>query len=421
MSEGRSPERLRGAAACGRDLMAKPGLLAERSVPWGVKLDGALTDARGPNRLTRRVAGVAACLALLLAGVGCELPGPPDAEHSGCHASLIPSSTSVRPAGKVRVAGKVCSGNPIRIQQRQHGSWRRIGTARADQAGEFAACVRLRRAAGPEVEMRAVAGSGAAARATVRISARGASGCRLHLLRQDLATDPDPTHLWGGILAVSPTRHQWFASGGPDGGPFRQMTVVDGDLFHGDSERAELGNSDYIRDSRGRLQTFFLYRAGTRRVTSFWMRLPPNFPIDTDDWQVVMQMKETDPATNTGGTPVIALQATQGQWQLKQSLSPGPSHDTRVLWRTPAKVGIWTHIVVDATYASDPSKGLFQITIGGARSPTLHTYTLKHEISPPGPGLHSGEPIPSHLRLGIYHDPALPGTSVDIARVQVFG
>jgi len=327
----------------------------------------------------------------------------------------------VRPRGKVRVAGKACSRDPIRIQQRQHGSWRRIGGTRADRAGEFAACVRLRRTTGREARLRAVAGSGATAQATVRVSARAGSGCRLQLLRQDLATDPDPTSLWGGILAVSPTRQQWFPDEGPDGGPFRRMTVLDGDLFHGDSERAELGDSDYTPDARGRLDTFFLYRPGTRRVTSFWMRLPPDFPIDTDRWQVVMQMKETDPATNTDGTPVIALQATDGKWQLKQSLSPGPSDDTRVLWTTPATVGIWTHIVVDATYSSDPSKGLFQIRIGGASSPVLHTYTLKNEISPPGPGLHSGDPIPSHLRLGIYHDPVLPGTSVDIARVQIFG
>ena len=302
-----------------------------------------------------------------------------------------------------------------------HGSWRRIGRARSDGAGDFSACVRLWRTSARNVPLRLVASSGARARAGVRTSGSGTSGCRLRLLRQDLDTDPDPTALWGDVLAVSPSRQQWFPSGGPDGGPFRRLTALDGDLFHGDSERAEIGNSDYTPDSHGRLETFYLYHAGTRRVTSFWMRLPLNFPINSDKWQVVMQMKETDPATDVEGTPVIALQATEGQWMLKQSSSAGPSHDTRVLWRTRATVGIWTHIVVDATYSSDPSRGLFQITIGAARSPILHTYNLKYEVSPPGPGLHVGEPIPSHLRLGIYHDPALPGTSVDIARVQIFG
>ncbi len=368
------------------------------------------------------VAVAAACLALL-AGVGCGGSGDQDTTRpSDCNPSLNPSSFVVRPGAKLRVAGRACSRDSVRIQQREHGSWHLIGETRSDQAGDFAACVRLRPAGARRASLRAVAGSGARAEADVRISPEGGSGCGLRLLREDLATERDPSGLWGELLAVSPSRYEWFGSGGPDGGPFRRMTVRDGDLFHGDSERAELGDSDYTPDTRtGDLDTFFLYREGTRRVTSFWIRLPSDFPLDSDDWQVVMQMKETDPANNTDGTPVIALQATQGEWELKQSLSPGPSNDTRVLWKTPAETGVWTHVVVDATYSSDPEKGLIQMTIGEEKSPVFHTYTLKHETSPPGPGLRPGESIPSHLRLGIYHDTALPGTSVDIARVQIFG
>jgi polysaccharide lyase-like protein len=244
----------------------------------------------------------------------------------------------------------------------------------------------------------------------------------MQLLKQDLATDPDPMSLWGDIDAVSPTRHQWIASGGPDGGPFRRMTAKDGDLYHGDSERAELGNSNYQLNSSGGLKTFYLYKEGMRRVTSYWMRLPTDFPIDDiEHWQVVMQMKQSEPAENADGTPVISLQAIEGNWILKQSKSSGLSESTRYIWTTPATVGVWTHIVVDATYSSDPSKGLFQITIGGVPSPVLHSYNLKKEISPAGPGLDVGDSIPSHLRLGIYHDPEMPGTSVDLADVQIFG
>jgi hypothetical protein len=245
----------------------------------------------------------------------------------------------------------------------------------------------------------------------------------MHLLKQDLATDPDPMSLWGDIDAVSPTRHQWFASGGPDGGPFRRMTAKDGDLYHGDSERAELGDSDYVSNPPSP-DTFYLYREGMRRVTSYWMRLPADFPLyDYEHWQVVMQMKQTEPATNADGTPVISLQAIEGNWILKQSKSAALSEKTSYIWTTPASdaLGKWTHIVVDATYSSDPAKGLFQITIGGVASPVFHMYNLKKEISPPGPGLKVGDSIPSHLRLGIYHDPVMPGTHVDIADVQVFG
>jgi hypothetical protein len=244
----------------------------------------------------------------------------------------------------------------------------------------------------------------------------------LQVLQQDLATEPDPMDLWGDIDAVSPTRHQWFGSGGPDGGPFRRMTAKDGDLYHGNSERAELGHSSYLLNSDGSPHTFYLYKEGQRRVTSYWMRLPADFPInDMENWQVVMQMKQSEPANNADGTPVISLQAIEGNWILKQSTSSGVANSTRYVWTTPAQVGVWTHIVVDATYSGDPTKGLFQITIGGVASPVFRTYNLKREVSPAGPGLSAGDPIPSHLRLGIYHDPVMPGTHVDIADVQIFG
>jgi hypothetical protein len=366
----------------------------------------------------RRRIFLSAGAACLLATAGCSSHGSTAAKQ-GCDGSLNPSLTIVQQRGNLVLAGRICSGGRVTLQQRENGSWRRLGRTRANASGAFSSCVRLRQTSNRTVVLRAV-GRRERAPTTVYISAKGGTGCKLHLLRQDLATDPNPTRLWGGILAVSPKRYRWVPHGGPDGGPFRRLTAKDGDLFHGDSERAELGNSDYLRRD-GRLQTFYLYRAGTRRVTSFWMRLPRNFPINTDDWQVVMQMKETDPATNTDGTPIISLQATSGQWLLKQSLSTGPSHDTRILWRTPARVGVWTHIVVNATYSTDPAKGRIQMTIGDASSPVIHTYTMKTEVSPPGPGLHVGEPIPSHLRLGIYHDPPMPGTSVDFTRVQIFG
>jgi hypothetical protein len=367
-----------------------------------------------------RLAGAAACVALMLLLSAATGPRSAVAKHHRCDASLNPTLHIVQPRASFTVSGDVCHKGKVRLQQRKKGSWRRIGRAHADRGGGFSACVKLRRTGKRKVRLRAVAKNHVRARAKVRLSPQGSSGCGLHVLQQDLGTNPDPVPLWGEIDAVSPTRAQWFASGGPDGGPFRRMTAEDGDLFHGDSERAELGDSDYFWED-GKPDTFYLYRAGMRRITSYWMRLPSNFPINSKDWQVVMQMKQTDPATNANGTPVIALQATDNQWILKQSLSPGPADDTRILWRTPARVGVWTHITVDATYSDDPSAGRFAITIGGVSSPVLRTYNMKYETSPAGPELQAGDPIPDHLRLGIYHDPPMPGTSVDIAQVQIFG
>jgi hypothetical protein len=372
------------------------------------------------NSSSRQVAGAVACLLLLAVALACVDPGAAGAKRRPCNTSLNPTTKIVQPRATLTVSGRICGKGRVRIQQRKKGSWRRIGRTRADRGGGFSTCVRLRRTGKRKARLRAVARNGSRARTTVHVAAQGSSGCGLHVLQQDLATDPDPVPLWGEVAAVSPTRHQWFASGGPDGGPFRRMTARDGDLYHGDSERAELGDSDYLWED-GKPDTFYLYRAGMRRVTSFWMRLPSNFPMNSNEWQVVMQMKQSDPANNSDGTPVISLQAIQGQWILKQSTSAGPANDTRVLWRTPARVGVWTHLTVDATYSTDPAAGRFAMTIGGANSPVLRTYNLKHEVSPPGPELRAGDPIPSHLRMGVYHEPSMPGTSVDIAQIQIFG
>ena len=240
----------------------------------------------------------------------------------------------------------------------------------------------------------------------------------LSVLREDPGTNPDPIPLWNAIDAEDPSRHQQFSSGGPWDGAFRRLTVMNGDNHSG--ERAELGYNSRLDGLGAPGGTFFLYNENERRVTDFSIRLPTSFPISTDKWQVVMQMKQTGPSSN-GGTPVLALEAREDRWVLTQSDSPGYSDTTHELWSTPATLGAWTPISLDVTYSPNPSQGKVQISVGDVVSPTFTTYTQKHEISPPEPGLNAGDAIPSHLRMGIYHDPSLPGTHVDIAGPRVLG
>jgi hypothetical protein len=241
----------------------------------------------------------------------------------------------------------------------------------------------------------------------------------LQILRQDNASNPDPMPLWNAIDAQDPSRHQQFSTGGPTGGPFRRMTVLDGDNYWG--ERAELGYNSRLNGLGAPWGTFFLYNRGDRRVTQFQMRLPTDFPINTTSWQVVTQMKQTGPSANSGGTPVLALEARNGRWVLTQSDSAGASSNTHELWSTPANLGVWTPISLDVTYSPNPAVGKVQITVGGIQSPTFNTYTEKYEISPGSQGLLPGDAIPSHLRMGLYHDPALPGSHVDFTDVKVLG
>jgi hypothetical protein len=241
----------------------------------------------------------------------------------------------------------------------------------------------------------------------------------LSLLRADDAANSDPLPLWNQICAQDNSRATWSATGGPDNGPYRRLTVLDGDNYSG--ERAELAYNARLGGLGAPWGTFFLYQTGQRRVTSYDMRLPTDFPINTNTWQVVTQMKQTGPSANSGGTPVLALEAREGRWVLTQSDSPGASSDTHELWSTPATLNSWTHISWDVTYSSDPTKGKVQITAGGVQSPTFTTYTQKYEISPGSQGLNPGDPIPSHLRMGLYHNSTLPGSHVDFTNVQVRG
>jgi hypothetical protein len=257
-------------------------------------------------------------------------------------------------------------------------------------------------------------------------------GCAL--LHVDTAADPNAASIWGAISCADPSRVTWFSSGGdthptPDGQPqgndsYRRATVLDGDNFYG--ERCELGYNEWRFGDSGGAGTFSVYREGTHRVTFESLRLPADFPLSTRSWQVVTQMKQAEPSNNGGGTPVLELDANSGRWELSQSESNGESSNSRTLWSTPATRGVWTRFAWDVYYSQDPAKGYVQLWVetGGAggstvRSPVVHTYTLKREIGGSGNRIPAGASIPSHLRVGVYHDPSIPGTSIDIDNVEV--
>jgi hypothetical protein len=145
-------------------------------------------------------------------------------------------------------------------------------------------------------------------------------------------------------------------------------------------------------------------------------------------------MKQSGPSNNSGGTPILEVDAYGGRWRLRQSLSRGYAGDSRQLWSAPAAAGVWTRFSFNVRYSTSKKKGFIRLGIDlngdgdfadpGERSPGFHTYTLKDETAPGGYGLRPGQAITSHLRAGLYHDPSIPcpptGTcSVDIDDVQV--
>ncbi len=261
-------------------------------------------------------------------------------------------------------------------------------------------------------------------------------GCKL--LASDTASVASPLLFWGAIQCgtsgkVVPSRaaligsgadpHPMVGGGSQPDSAYRRLTVLDGDNFYG--ERCELGEND------NRSGPTVFYHEGQHRATYLSLRLPSNYPLSSNAWQTVMQMKQTQPSDDNCCGPELEMQARGGEWVIADSW--------KTLWEFPARINSWTRFAWDVYYSQDASKGWIQVSAdlngdgdfndSGERSPVLHGATLRTE--PEGPngssdGLSAGDPIPSHLRVGVYHSSSLScpspgGCSVEVDNVQVVG
>jgi Polysaccharide lyase len=257
------------------------------------------------------------------------------------------------------------------------------------------------------------------------------------LLASDTSARRDPSVLWRGTACAAASRVEHRDTGGdghPTGmgrrqeGGVRALTVLDGDNVYG--ERCELGRND-------RADTLQVYHEGEHRITFLSLRLRRSFPLQSEHWQAVAQMKQVQPADNGGGTPVLALNAYGGRWQLHQSTSRGPSGTTANIWSARARKRVWTRFAFDVVYSQNPGLGRIKLYVdrngdgdaldAGEESPRIRTYTLKRETGTNArDGLAEGASIPSHLRVGIYHDerigcPPPRGCEIGVDNVQVVG
>jgi hypothetical protein len=403
--------------------------------------------------------GRRSALAVLLGSAALLLPvmaQPASASASCGDLSISPSSTKVRSGGRITLNGS-CSGAAASSGTTQPGSaliavkgrrgYRPAAQATVGADGSFSTPLRVRVQRGVAIATIRARSAGTAA-ATVRVgvfpACKQVPKCNKRfgkkkkasprgLLLNDTASSANPNPIWGSIDCENSSRHQQITSGGDDlptasgadqgNSAFRRLTVYDGDDYWG--ERCELGKND----NRGPVA---LYHEGQRRLTYASFRLPSNFDIDTDMWQGVLQMKQAQPADNGGGTPVISLGAYDGKWLLFHS-GAGYTDVDNIIWEAPASNNQWTRMMIDSIYSQDPSKGVLKMSIdlngdgdfddAGEQSPTFHTNTLKREIAgDDSDGMTQGESIPSHLRVGMYHNPGIPclaGCSVDVDNVQV--
>ena len=252
------------------------------------------------------------------------------------------------------------------------------------------------------------------------------SGCTL--IKSDTAAAADPIPIWGRIDCAFDEQHFYMTTGGDthtvgDGSAqgntaARRTTVYDntaqGSKYDWFGERCELGRNE--RRAGFTPETFNLYREGEHRVTFMSFRLPNGYPLTNTSWQVVMQMKQTQP-TDSDSSPAISLQAQNGSWRVFQTASHDPSTNTVEKWSTPAAKNVWTRFAFDVTYSQDPTLGKIKVYADlngdgdaldvGEQSPQWTNFTLMREAAEAGPAddLVEGASVPSHLRVGVYHAP----------------
>lgn len=219
-------------------------------------------------------------------------------------------------------------------------------------------------------------------------------------------------------------------------GPFRRLTLKDGDWIAG--ERCELGHNEWrygrgeMTPRGGRNGTFIVYRSGMRAATFVSLRLVPGFPIQTRRWQTLLQMKQANPGDARADVPIIAMDVGSSQGKPTFAVYSNERNPEFAGQTFPAKTGTWIRFVFDVYYSSDPENGWLQVSADlngdgdlddpGEVGEKIKAATL--EVQDTSGVLAAGAPIPSHLRLGIYHDEAIQCESVcsiDIDNVQVIG
>ena len=260
-----------------------------------------------------------------------------------------------------------------------------------------------------------------------------AAGCSI--LRQDtaLAADPEPGR-WGKIECAADSRYRHMITGG-DSHPktngarqrnsaYRRLTVFDGDDVYG--ERCELGRNTHTNGENAPGQTsgtFALYRQGEHKITFFSQRYSTGFDVNANAWQQVAQMKQAQPYADAVPDGVaLELQVFRGRLRLLTFWT------TKWSTAAPAK-NVWVRYALDVVYSADPNIGKVKVYVDrngdgdaldrGERSPMITGQTLGAESS-------TGQPIPSFLMVGIYHDRSIncqppTGCSVDIDNAQVVG
>jgi hypothetical protein len=279
---------------------------------------------------------------------------------------------------------------------------------------------------------------------SLRVSGLEETESGLILLHEDPMASSDYGSIWGDYTersAASPERFEFIEDGDGDKWPkgdgtvqtepgYRRLQILSGDKTSEESERTELGNNNRQHGIEGGEGTFMLYEEGKRYKTFFSVRLAANYPYGAETWQIAMQMKQCQPYVEDDlGFVVLEMSCNYGQYWLQYANAIKREGES---WGWGAVTpGRWIRFCYDVTYSVDPAKGKIEVTVDDREAATdfvpqrtsgliTDTQTLA-AAAKEGYGLAVGDPIPSHLRMGIYRNPEINvDTHVDIANVQVY-
>lgn len=126
------------------------------------------------------------------------------------------------------------------------------------------------------------------------------------------------------------------------------------------------------------------FREGDEYWFGLALYLPQGFPVDTSDWQVVAQWK------NSGdGSPPLSIQIHGGRVVLEGGEAVG-KHWVRDLG--PARAGARTDLVLRVAFSSEPDDGSVDVSMNGRQ--------VVSDYRPPGGTLYPDET--SYLKTGLY-------------------
>jgi hypothetical protein len=202
---------------------------------------------------------------------------------------------------------------------------------------------------------------------------------------------------WANYSCADASRVQEVESPAAQGKRAYRLEVRDGDNSYG--ERCEIGMANPGKAG------FPVFHEGDERWISFQVYFPDDYPVDTPDWNLFFQIHQQ----GDGGCPPISLGVEDGQMKLFKSARNTYVLDTREMWAAPVQRNRWIKLTLHIKNSTDENTGFVELfgDLDGSGMKTLLPRTATHTMTLTS----AGTAMTNHARVGMYRNPAIPGTA----------